>query len=777
MVRYLNIIEEIHPKFFIMENVGGLLSAKLKDVPEEVSEYKEIKDTEGSVLYFLKNEFEKYGYTISFALFNSANYGVPQKRERVIIFGHRGKERISLPRPTHSEKGDILGTLPWKTLGEALGGLPPLKEGECGKLQKKQLKYLPYLKEGENWKNLPDDVVEEAMGASYKLGGGKKGFYRRLSFSQPSPTLLTSPIMQATLLAHPTELRPLSIREYARIQEFPDDWKLEGSLTEMYKQIGNATPVGLGYTAGKQVIDFYKKKEVFLERDDKFYLNEFFKKIKVDKNKIYRSVLLAEIVETLDNFFKLTEKDFNDLKWSDKKGKLVPFFNDDPKKSKEIVSELIKKRDEEIHAIKNIDEKKSKLKDTLDMNYNEKMYQEILKHFEFRRRKSIVEILKENNSSFEILCINASDDLNNFFDEKQDITCGESKLLESACQIDNGVIYFIEFIVRADKNLGIEEIAETLTNIEILFKALNLFLKLKYNSELTDDFKNTMIKNWFSITKGKETVSNLFYEEYGKEIELENFDRIIASDSFIFKVFCLYLEEINKLYYRSPRKNTIFELTENSVATSNPFLYKPLFSNYLDATEFFGTGKLTSSLEGKFGNLFEKLLNSYKNTQEINNGGIDCTLEGIAYDIKSGPNVMNKDQVHSFSIKKRLIEEEKLIKSWKTCKVALGYGKKEQLNSFMSKISDDILCGRETWVTLTKKNNSPELFFEVSNMICKLFDTSSIIELILKGVDSKSCYCEKDMEEFKKAFYNSFDEIELSEDEMEEIANVKEIIK
>ena len=261
IVRYLSLVEEIHPKFFIMENVRGLLSAKLQVVPEEFSEYEEIKDEEGSVLYFLKNEFEKYGYTISFALFNSANYGVPQKRERMIIFGHRGKERIPLPRPTHSENGSVLGTLPWKTLGEALEGLEPLREGECGKLQKKQMKYLPYLKEGENWKNLPDDVIEEAMGASYKLGGGKTGFYRRLSFSQPSPTLLTSPIMQATLLAHPTELRPLSIREYARIQEFPDDWILKGNLAEMYKQVGNAVPVGMGYMAAKHVISFYEEKE------------------------------------------------------------------------------------------------------------------------------------------------------------------------------------------------------------------------------------------------------------------------------------------------------------------------------------------------------------------------------------------------------------------------------------------------------------------------------------------------------------------------------------
>lgn len=110
------------------------------------------------------------------------------------------------------------------------------------------------LKEGQNWKDLPETMAKEAMGKAFLLGGGKTGFLRRLDFNEPAPTLVTSPTMPATLLCHPTELRPLSIEEYARIQQFPDNWKFNGRIETIYKQIGNAVPVGLGYAIGKQII-------------------------------------------------------------------------------------------------------------------------------------------------------------------------------------------------------------------------------------------------------------------------------------------------------------------------------------------------------------------------------------------------------------------------------------------------------------------------------------------------------------------------------------------
>ena len=108
--------------------------------------------------------------------------------------------------------------------------------------------------EGGNWKNLPPDILKEAMGGAYSSGGGKVGFYRRLSYSQPSPTVVTSPIQKATMMCHPTKDRPLSVAEYARIQQFPNDWKFTGTLVDKYRQIGNAVPIGLAKAIGEAIV-------------------------------------------------------------------------------------------------------------------------------------------------------------------------------------------------------------------------------------------------------------------------------------------------------------------------------------------------------------------------------------------------------------------------------------------------------------------------------------------------------------------------------------------
>lgn len=257
IIQYLRVVSEIQPKYFILENVRGILSAKLNAVPDSYKEYDGIKDLSGSVIRFLANEFKKLGYTISFALFNAANYGVPQIRERVIIFGAKGNKRIPLPQPTHSELG-LNNTEKWVTLGDVIKDLPEPNESEFTPLSKRMLQYMPLVKEGENWTSLAPEVAKEAMGKAYELGGGKTGFLRRLSNSKPAPTLVTSPIMPATLICHPTELRPLSVKEYARVQQFPDNWEFSGKIADIYKQIGNAVPVGLGFMAGSQIIRFDK---------------------------------------------------------------------------------------------------------------------------------------------------------------------------------------------------------------------------------------------------------------------------------------------------------------------------------------------------------------------------------------------------------------------------------------------------------------------------------------------------------------------------------------
>lgn len=118
----------------------------------------------------------------------------------------------------------------------------------------KRLKFYRLLKPGQNWKDLSVEDQKEALGKSYYLGGGKTGFFRRIAWDRPAPTVVTHPAMPATDLAHPVEDRPLSVQEYKRIQEFPDNWQIQGSILDQYRQIGNAVPVSLGKAVGDLVM-------------------------------------------------------------------------------------------------------------------------------------------------------------------------------------------------------------------------------------------------------------------------------------------------------------------------------------------------------------------------------------------------------------------------------------------------------------------------------------------------------------------------------------------
>ena len=203
-------------------------------------------ELKGGALNFIISRLEKSGYGYSFNLYNSANFGTPQIRERVVIICARDGKRPPYITPTHSEFGEF-GLPKWRTLRSSIKGI---KHHQHINFPERRVKYYELLAPGENWKNLPVEMQKEAMGKSFYSGGGKTGFLRRLSWDKPSPTLVTHPAMPATDLAHPVENRPLSIEEYKRIQEFPDNWELAGSLIQQYKQIGNAVPKSLGLAAG-----------------------------------------------------------------------------------------------------------------------------------------------------------------------------------------------------------------------------------------------------------------------------------------------------------------------------------------------------------------------------------------------------------------------------------------------------------------------------------------------------------------------------------------------
>jgi len=238
---YVRMVNEIKPRFFCFENVKGLVSIAVDEGGKP-----------GSVLEIILSEFQRIGYRVCFGVLDAVHYGVPQFRERLIIIGSRDNEDIFLPMPSnfqrHQEK-----EMKWNILGNAIKDLED-DESECTRFSEERLRYLRLVPEGGNWKDLPEELVKDAMGGAYNSGGGKVGFYRRLSYSQPSPTLVTSPVQKATMMCHPTKDRPLSVSEYARIQQFPDDWNLAGTISSKYKQIGNAVPIGLAMAIGKAII-------------------------------------------------------------------------------------------------------------------------------------------------------------------------------------------------------------------------------------------------------------------------------------------------------------------------------------------------------------------------------------------------------------------------------------------------------------------------------------------------------------------------------------------
>lgn len=249
---FIRMIDYIRPRFFIMENVKGIMSAPLKHIPLAERGKNTPEQRLGMVLDVILSEFDKLGYKTVYGVLDAVNYGVPQFRERFVLIGSRDNEDIFLPYPTHFQMHQD-STYRWSTLRDTITDLED-RCGECAAFSKDRLEFLRLVPEGGNWRDLPQEVKREAMGGAYESGGGKVGFYRRLSYSQPSPTLVTSPVQKATMMCHPTQDRPLSIREYARIQQFPDDWIFMGTGAAKYRQIGNAVPIGLAMELGRAVI-------------------------------------------------------------------------------------------------------------------------------------------------------------------------------------------------------------------------------------------------------------------------------------------------------------------------------------------------------------------------------------------------------------------------------------------------------------------------------------------------------------------------------------------
>lgn len=229
-------VKETNAKIFVGENVKGLAS-----------------HDGGRTLKVIREAIADMGYTlVEPRILHAIKYMVPQKRERLILVAIRNdlaqKAQFKWPSPYHR----IMTLRDAFFKGELYDCDTPASA--CASYSEKKAKVLAQVPQGGDWRDLPEGVAREFMGGSYESGGGKTGMARRLSLDEPSLTLTCSPVQKQTERCHPTETRPLSVREYARIQTFPDDWIFEGSMAAQYKQIGNAVPVNMAWALGRALV-------------------------------------------------------------------------------------------------------------------------------------------------------------------------------------------------------------------------------------------------------------------------------------------------------------------------------------------------------------------------------------------------------------------------------------------------------------------------------------------------------------------------------------------
>ncbi|EGQ8121867.1 DNA (cytosine-5-)-methyltransferase [Vibrio cholerae] len=229
-------IKETQPKVFLAENVKALYT-----------------HDNGRTLETIKGVIDEIGYElVEPRVLKAIFYKVPQKRERLILVGIRKDlaQKVKFHWPSPYKRVMTLRDAFYA--GELYTTDVPKSDGQSYPQRKKEI--LSEVPQGGYWRDLSDDLQREYMGGSYFLGGGKTGMARRLSLDEPSLTLTTSPAQKQTERCHPLETRPLQVREYARIQTFPDDWEFKGSKNSAYKQIGNAVPVNMARALGHSLV-------------------------------------------------------------------------------------------------------------------------------------------------------------------------------------------------------------------------------------------------------------------------------------------------------------------------------------------------------------------------------------------------------------------------------------------------------------------------------------------------------------------------------------------
>ena len=233
---FARVVKEVNPPICLGENVRGLLS-----------------HDNGKTLQGMISILDEIGYNVApVEVLKAIHYKVPQKRERLILVGVRKDINIKYEYPK-----------PYKKIYNLKDALKKSELFDCNVPKSNGAKYpaskkkvLDLVPQKGYWRDLPLEIQKEFMGGSFYLGGGKTGIARRIGWDEPCLTLTCSPAQKQTERCHPDETRPFTVREYARIQTFPDDWGFAGSLAQQYKQIGNAVPVNLGREVGYSIVKF-----------------------------------------------------------------------------------------------------------------------------------------------------------------------------------------------------------------------------------------------------------------------------------------------------------------------------------------------------------------------------------------------------------------------------------------------------------------------------------------------------------------------------------------
>lgn len=780
-IEFLRLVNEIKPRFFLMENVRGLLSAPIKHRTHKQrgKEHPDLEPEEmpGAALNVILAEIESIGYKVSYRLLQAADYGVPQTRLRVFFLASRDHEKITFPLPSHTK--EATKKLPfWLTLKDAIYELTET-DLEYTAYSAKRLKYLKLLKAGQNWRFLPEELQPEAMGGAYKSGGGKVGFYRRLSWNKPSPTITTSPHQKATDMCHPDDLRPLTVRECARIQTFPDDWIFYGSTTSKYRQIGNAVPVLLGKAIGSHLSKIIQGQDISsLGINNQLLLftqdinptapepiissQSLQKSIMTDKQIIKillqdagvrKSSLVAEKISTLERYINIDEEELSEFQWIDKKGKDVPMIPISQ------INKIIAKRDLYLKTESRLGLQIELIKQVAAWLSDVPAIKNLLK--ELIPSKKAGELAKKIQSIKNI--------------KTRSTAFSESMSILSTQEKEDTVNLFLQ-----QEEWNYSSIIELQSQPNIFAKAISLRALLWqkessiHNPKTYKIFKNNLLINWNQFKKEPallvDSCRNLnFIQNDFDNQNIEKASKLLFLEPRQLDIALLLLKEIIKMTIDLPN------LANKAISTANPFLFRSLFLDFKEAEAFAAGGKLNSSLETKYGNLFERLMSAFGNCYEIYDGGVDVLVGKNAFDIKSGPNVMNKSMVDAFSAKQVLIQDKNILPEIDYYQIALGYGRRENLNSFMAKIDSEILTARESWEKITGIKHSPEIVFAIAGLIPKFFGFKSIVGSILNKVEQPEI-SHQDDSQFQDMFNHHFDQIELNNKTKQEISKIESLL-